>query len=88
MRMIAKRILKKAGRTDGHAWVEENLDQFEQWLGDKTYLVGEQPSMADAAMHGALNCVREFPVFEKAMKRPSVARWFHHVDQLRQEHRG
>jgi microsomal prostaglandin-E synthase 2 len=88
MRRVAKRILAKAGRSDGHAWVEANLDQFEEWLGDKTFLVGEQPSMADAAMHGALNCVREFPIFEKCMRRARVAQWFKHVEALRTAHRG
>ena len=37
MRLVAGRILKKEGE-DGHAWVEECLDQFEGWLGDADFV--------------------------------------------------
>ena len=87
MHLICKRILKKAGRSDGHAWVSENVDQFEEWLGEKDYVVGEALSIADVAMHGAMCCVRDFPVFEQFMSRPLLRAWFDRVQAVRDEHR-
>ena len=87
MHMISKRLLKKAGRTDGHSWVKECLDQFEEWLGEKPFVVGEDLSMADVAMHGALSCVRDFPVFKEVQKRPRLDGWFQRVDDIREKNR-
>ena len=87
MHMISKRLLKKAGRTDGHSWVKECLDQFEEWLGDQPFVVGDQLSMADVAMHGALSCVRDFPVFKQVEARPRLNAWFQRVETIRHENR-
>jgi glutathione S-transferase len=87
MYLISKRILKKAGRTDGHAWVEENVDEFERWLGDQDYVVSDALSISDVAMHGALSCVRDFPVFDEVMSRPAMRSWFDRVQAAREEHR-
>lgn len=83
MHQVAKRILKKNGRKDGHAWVEENLDRFEQWLGDDDFVTGSSVSMGDVAMHGAMSCVREFPIFTKMMQRSRLQAWFERVQALR-----
>jgi microsomal prostaglandin-E synthase 2 len=87
MHMIAKRMLKKAGRSDGHAWVKECLDQFEAWLGDKEFVAAKDLSMADVAMHGALSCVRDFPVFKQVEDRQKMNDWFYRVQAIRDEHR-
>ncbi len=87
MQKIAKRILKKHGKTDAHAWVQENVDQFGQWLADKPFVLGTSISMGDVAMHGALTAVQEFPIFEKIMSKPSIQAWYTRVDALRQAHR-
>jgi microsomal prostaglandin-E synthase 2 len=87
MHMISKRLLKKAGRTDGHAWVKECLDQFEAWLGEKDFVVSDSLSMADVAMHGGLSCVRDFPVFKQVEDRPRLGRWFKRVETIRTENR-
>lgn len=75
MHLVAKRLLKKSGRRDGHAWVSESLDQVEQWLGDQPFVCGDTMTLADVALHGALTCVREFPVYEGIAARPRLARW-------------
>lgn len=87
MHMISKRLLKRANRTDGHAWVKECLDSFEEWLGDKNFVVGNKLSMADVAMHGALSCVRDFPVFDQVEARPAMFSWFNRVSDIRTEYR-
>ena len=84
MRLIAKRILKRHQRTDGAAWVAECLDYLENILNSQKFLVGEKVSIVDAAFHGALCCVEEFPVFQSAMQRPVIKEWFQRIRVLRQ----
>ena len=84
MRQIAKRILKRHGRRDGEAWIEELVDQIEQWLGDGEFLQGEKLTIADAAAHGAFSCVADFPVFERTMQRPRLRAWYDRVQALRE----
>ena len=84
MRLIAKRILKRHNRTDGTSWVRECFDYLEQQLANKQFLNGSTVSIADAAFHGALCCVEEFPVFEEAMQRSTIKNWFERVQNLRQ----
>lgn len=84
MHQVAKRILQKHNKTDGHVWVSQALDQFEAWLGDGAYVTGDEVSMGDAAMHGAVSCVRDFPVFAEIMKRPALAAWFDRLQAIRE----
>ncbi|MAD61456.1 MAG: hypothetical protein CMH49_08105 [Myxococcales bacterium] len=85
MKLIVKRILKRVGRTDGHAWLQECLDYAEQQLGAKEFVVGEKPSIADAALHGAFKCVEEFPVFAKIDQRPTLKAWYDRVQTHREQ---
>ena len=86
MHQIAKRILKKNDRTDGHQWVGEALDRVEEWLGDEAFVAGPALTLGDVAIHGALSCVRDFPIFEKVTSRPRLSSWFRRVQDLRDEH--
>lgn len=83
MHQIAKRILKKHGKTNGHAWVQECMDQLELWLGDNDFLVGNQVSLGDVAAHGALTCVADFPIYSEIMQRTRVRDWSKRMDELR-----
>jgi glutathione S-transferase len=75
MYVVAKRILKKSGRSDAHAWVNESLDQIERWLGDAPFVCGARMTIADVAIHGALGCVAEFPVYRSVEARPLLRAW-------------
>ncbi|HHH12037.1 MAG TPA: hypothetical protein ENK23_08210, partial [Sorangium sp.] len=83
MHQVAKRILKRRGKTDGHAWVQQTLDQFDEWIADQPYVAGEELTLGDVAMHGAVRCVRDFPIFETIMARPRTAKWYRRVEQRR-----
>ncbi len=83
MHQIAKRILKKHGRSDGHAWVAACMDQLELWLGDAPFLGGDTLALGDVAVHGALTCIEPFPVHDEIMARPRVAAWAARVGGLR-----
>jgi microsomal prostaglandin-E synthase 2 len=83
MRLVAGRILKREGRSDGKAWVLECLAEFEEWLGDNAYVGGPQCSIADAAMQGAISCVQDFPIFEEIMARPRISAWYGRMEQAR-----
>lgn len=83
MHQISKRILKKRNQQDGHAWVQAEVDKFEKWLGDADFIGGESLCTGDVAAHGAFTCVKDFPIFEKLMKRPKVAAWYARIEKLR-----
>jgi microsomal prostaglandin-E synthase 2 len=84
MKMIAKRILKKRGGDQtGPELFESQLDQLEAYIGDDDFLCGDEPNYADAGVHGALTCVREFPAFERVRARPRIMAWYDRVDALR-----
>ncbi len=83
MKQISKRILKRNDRTDAHAWVRDNTAQFATWLGDKPFVLGDAPCLGDIAMHGALTCVAEFPIFAEVMQEANVAAWYERIAELR-----
>ena len=83
MKMIAKRILRRHNRSDGRVWVKECVDYLEGELAQRQYLAGENISLADAAFHGALSCVQDFPLFNELMTRPIIKEWFDRIQALR-----
>ncbi|MCB0220121.1 MAG: glutathione S-transferase [Chrysiogenetes bacterium] len=87
MYAISKRILKKRNKTDGHKWVVEDLEQFEEWLGSDDFIGGDEVSLGDVAMHGAVTCVKEFPIFAEIMGRPKMAAWYNRVQAIRDANR-
>lgn len=83
MHQVQKKILKKRNKTDGRQWMNENLDQIETWLGETEFLTGDSPSLADAAVHGALTCMKAFPAFSSVEARPKLLAWYERVADLR-----
>lgn len=79
MHMVAGRILKKAGRTDGMAWIAECLDQFEAWLGDSDFVCGQTLTIADVAMYGGICCVEDFPIYQSITSRPTITAWLNRM---------
>lgn len=87
MKQISKRILTRNDRADAHSWVRQNTEQFSEWLGDQPFVLGAAPCLADVAMHGAMTCVKEFPIFAELMATRNIGPWFERVDQMRRENR-
>ena len=88
MHQVAKRIVKKRGGGSPEAMLEAEMDKFEAWLGDRNFLCGSEPSIADVASQGCLTCVQDFPAFDAAvMQRPRVAAWYNRVQKLRDDNR-
>ena len=84
MKMIAKRTLKKMGQgSSAEELYAAGLDHLESLIVDEC-LVGNEPSLADACVHGALTCVKAFPAFDQAMERPLIRRWYDHIETLRE----
>jgi glutathione S-transferase len=83
MKQISKRILKRHGKNDPQSWLNEELDVLEKELGDKAYLGGEVPNIADAAAHGALKTIEGFSAFTTCMDRAKVASWYARVNEQR-----
>lgn len=83
MKRVARKILDRNEQPNAHAWVRDNAAQFSAWLGDKPFVLGEQPTVADVAMHGAVTCVEEFPIFAKIVHLKNVAAWYERMSALR-----
>ena len=88
MKMIAKRTLKRRGegKKSGEELLSNELNKLENWLGDNPFLCGDEPTLADAAAHGALTCVKEFPAFGYVEERPTIKAWYERVAELRVQH--
>lgn len=83
MRIIAQRTLKRMGQgQSAQALFEASLDHIEGLLKGP-FLIDDKPSLADAALHGAFTCVRDFPAFDWAMQRESIGAWYARVDSYR-----
>ncbi len=87
MKQISKRILKRNDRSDPHAWVRENTQHFSEWLDDKPFVLGDAPCLADVAMHGAMTCVREFPIFDELVKTKNIGAWYDRLQELRDQNK-
>lgn len=75
MHLVAKRLLKKSGRPDGHTWVNESLDKIEAWLGEQPFVCGASLTIADVAILGAFTCVKGFPIYASIEARPRLKAW-------------
>jgi microsomal prostaglandin-E synthase 2 len=87
MHQVAKRITKKRGGASPMAMLNTEMDKFENWLSDQSFVCGDALSVADVAAHGCLTCIEEFPAFKTIMERPRVAAWFERVRQIRLQNR-
>lgn len=85
MHQISKKILARNGKKkgDGHAWIAEETDRFEEWLGEAPFIGGESCALGDVAMHGMVTCVKDFPIYETLMARPRLKAWYDRVQALR-----
>ena len=62
--------------------VERHLDALVDWLGERSWLVGEALSLADIAVFVELFCIRGADEGAKAVKaRPTLAAWMARVDR-------
>jgi len=87
MHEVSKRILKKRGHADGRAWLSQEIDRFEGWLGEGPFVCGDHATLGDVSTHGALTCIQEFPAFAQLMQRPRLSAWYDRVTKLREHHR-
>ena len=85
MRLIAKKILKRHWKVSGAQWVSECLDTVETQLGDQLFITGDTATLADAALHGAIQCVEDFPIFEDIRRRDKLYQWYRRLSNLRLE---
>ncbi len=87
MHQVAKRIVKRRGGGDPHAMLAAELDKLEAWIGEDDFVAGSEVSLGDAAAHGALTCIKDFPAHAEAMQRPRLAAWYSRVQALRDANR-
>ncbi len=87
MHQVAKKIVARRGGDNPQQMLDDEMDKFETWLGDDDFIGGTQLCVGDAAAHGCLTCIRDFPAFDAIMQRPRVSAWYERVQALRGERR-
>jgi microsomal prostaglandin-E synthase 2 len=87
MHQIAKRIIAKRGGKDPEEMLQGELDRLESWITDDGFVCGDSPTIGDAAAHGVLKCIEDFPAFAAVKSRPRIYEWFERMDRLRAENR-
>ncbi len=87
MHQVAKKITARRGGGDPEEMLIAEMDKFEEWLGDQSFVCGDQLSVGDIATHGCLSCIQDFPAFDKIMQRPRVQAWYGRVQAMREENR-
>ena len=83
MNRVAQKILARRGGGDAGLLLEAEMDKFEDWLGEQAFVGGEKLSVGDAAVHGCLTCIEDFPAFSKIMERQKVSAWYERVSSQR-----
>ncbi len=87
MHQVAKKITKRRGGGNPEQMLADEMDKFEEWLGEGDFVCGTEVSVGDIATHGCLTCIQDFPAFADIMKRPRVEAWFARVQKLRDANR-
>ncbi|NOY90358.1 MAG: glutathione S-transferase family protein [Deltaproteobacteria bacterium] len=87
MHQVAKKIVARRGGENPQQMLDDEMDKFEQWLGDDDFIGGSELCIGDAAAHGCLTCIQDFPAFEEIMRRPKVQAWYQRVQALRSQRR-
>lgn len=87
MHQVAKKIVARRGGDNPDQMLSDEMDRFESWLGHGEFIGGQEVGVGDAAAHGCLTCIQDFPAFDEIMQRPRVAAWYGRVQDLRSERR-
>lgn len=79
MTIVAKKGLKKRGIQDPRKSLGESLDKWEAGLGNKKFMGGELPNVADLVCFGILNSVHEMKVWSFISEHSKVSEWYERV---------
>ncbi|TMW61488.1 hypothetical protein Poli38472_012679 [Pythium oligandrum] len=76
MYLIAKRSKKKYGIEDERETLYAALNSWVDAVGDKPFLGGHEPNMADLSVFGVLRAMDGLQTFDDTMQNTSVKPWF------------
>lgn len=76
MYLIAKRSKKKYGIEDERVALYEALDSWVAAVGDKQFLGGSEPNMADLSLFGVIRSVVGLDTFDALLQNTSIEPWF------------
>lgn len=76
MYLIAKRSKKKYGIEDERLALYDALDSWVAAVGDKQFLGGNEPNMADLSLFGVIRSVVGLDTFDAVMQNTSIEPWF------------
>lgn len=76
MYFIAKKLKKKYGIDDEREALYAAIDSYMDAVGDRDFLGGSEPNMADLSVFGVVRSVAGLQTFDDLMQHTSIKPWF------------
>uniref|UniRef100_A0A915BZD4 Prostaglandin E synthase 2 n=2 Tax=Parascaris univalens TaxID=6257 RepID=A0A915BZD4_PARUN len=76
MLFVSKKLKKKHGIVDERAAIVDACNQWVAALGDRSFLGGDKPNLADLALFGAMNSFYGCAAFAEMLERTKIGAWF------------
>ncbi|CAI5515727.1 unnamed protein product [Closterium sp. Naga37s-1] len=81
MYMIGKKLKKKHGIADERTDLYKAADEWVAALGDRKFLGGETPNLADLAVFGVLRPIRHLTAGRDMVANSSIGPWYERMEQ-------
>ncbi|CAI5982266.1 unnamed protein product [Closterium sp. NIES-65] len=81
MYMIGKKLKKKHGIADERTDLYKAADEWVAALGDRKFLGGETPNLADLAVFGVLRPIRHLTAGRDMVANSSIGLWYERMEQ-------
>uniref|UniRef100_F1L2G1 Prostaglandin E synthase 2 n=1 Tax=Ascaris suum TaxID=6253 RepID=F1L2G1_ASCSU len=88
MFFVSKKLKKRHGIIDERAAIVDACNQWLAALGDRSFLGGDKPNLADLALFGAMNSFYGCATFEEMLERTNIGGWFERMRSEVESHAG
>lgn len=88
MFLISKRLKKRHGIEDERKAMIDAFNEFLNAKGDRKFLGGNEPNLADLELYGAITSFQGTSTFQEMKQQSSIGKWFDDVGQAVSEHKG
>lgn len=81
MYIISKRLKKRHGIVDEREAMLVAFNEFLSAKGDRKFLGGDEPNLADLSLHGAITSFSGTRTYKELSEKCDIGKWFDAVDQ-------
>lgn len=74
------KIKKKYNIDDERQALFTAINHWVESVGDKPFLTGDKPSMADCAVYGCLRSIRDLQTFTEVMEQTAIGPWYKRME--------